>query len=369
MIHWTNLHCFNVHNDGYFLHSPLRYVNGVIFEISVARMAYKSFAKFLEAKSRNYFQGLYYQVPNVELERGLVRVSNDRGLSYMFDVVESFSRLDLYLNHLDMDLSEYLGQADTTKMGACVSKTIYPPKKSDFDSEYDSDRVVDYLSLGEEELIKLIYRMKANIENKAKGNSVPDINEPNAENNMPVDTTRGETLVEHDIYINELLTRLMTTNENGKIQDPFIFIEKHADKYPMYDETIRWRLRKPKVCENYVIDGKFKECLTYYALVKDHERGLAKSYEKIVLDSNHGFTVKLGVIVNPDGKTYFDRFYVCFVGLADGWKAGCRKVIKLDGCFLRSRNQGEILTAIGRDRNNHIYSMAWAVVNAENKDN
>ncbi|GKD48720.1 hypothetical protein Tco_1277696 [Tanacetum coccineum] len=51
------------------------------------------------------------------------------------------------------------------------------------------------------------------------------------------------------------------------------------------------------------------------------------------------------------------------------FKVWYRKVIELDGCFLRSRNQGEILTAIGRDRNNHIYSMAWAVVNAENKDN
>ncbi|GKD30869.1 hypothetical protein Tco_1241647 [Tanacetum coccineum] len=322
MIPWTDLHCFNVHNDGYFLHSPLRYVNGVIFEISVARMAYESFAKFLEAKSGNYFQ--------------------------------------------DMDLSEYLGQADTTKMDACVSKTIYPPKKrycNDFFMDemvhwveteveqhggssqhpqkidkYDSDRSVDYLSLCEEESIELRNRMKANIENKAKGNSVLDINEPNAENNMPVDTTRGETLVEHDIYINELLTRLKTTNENGKTQDPFISIEKHADK-----------LVKKKTVEEH------------YALLR--------SYEKIVLDSNHGFTIKLGVIVNPDGKTYFDRFYVCFVGLADGWKAGCRKVIELDGCFLRSRNQGEILTAIRRDGNNHIYSMAWAVVNAENKDN
>ncbi|GJU00304.1 multidrug resistance-associated protein 5 [Tanacetum coccineum] len=31
----------------------------------------------------------------------------------------------------------------------------------------------------------------------------------------------------------------------------------------------------------------------------------------------HGATVT----VNPDYKTYFDRFYVCFAGLADGWKA------------------------------------------------
>ncbi|GKD60840.1 multidrug resistance-associated protein 5, partial [Tanacetum coccineum] len=32
-------------------------------------------------------------------------------------------------------------------------------------------------------------------------------------------------------------------------------------------------------------------------------------------------------------------------------------------------NQGEILTTIRRDGNNHIYPVAWAVVNIENKDN
>ncbi|GJY51960.1 putative reverse transcriptase domain-containing protein [Tanacetum coccineum] len=41
-----------------------------------------------------------------------------------------------------------------------------------------------------------------------------------------------------------------------------------------------------------------------------------------------------------------------------GRKAGCKKIIALDGCFLKRPNQGEILTAIGRDGNNHIYPMA-----------
>ncbi|GKF96355.1 hypothetical protein Tco_0289090, partial [Tanacetum coccineum] len=39
---------------------------------------------------------------------------------------------------------------------------------SDDDSEYDLDKSIDYLSLGEEELIKLRNRMKANKEAKSK---------------------------------------------------------------------------------------------------------------------------------------------------------------------------------------------------------
>nr|GEY02561.1 hypothetical protein [Tanacetum cinerariifolium] len=90
----TDLKCFDVHNDGYFAHLPLSYVNCVILNMSVPRMAYEPFVEFLE--------------------KNLWKLR---------------SRLELYLDHLDMDLSEYLSQAITTEMDACVSKTIGPPKK------------------------------------------------------------------------------------------------------------------------------------------------------------------------------------------------------------------------------------------------
>ncbi|GKF99081.1 hypothetical protein Tco_0297864, partial [Tanacetum coccineum] len=96
MILGTDLDRFDVHNDGYFHHLPLRHVNGVILEMSVARMT------------------------NESVGEGFNRVSNDKKLDYMFDVGESFGRLDLYLDHLDTELSEYLGQADTTEKDACV---------------------------------------------------------------------------------------------------------------------------------------------------------------------------------------------------------------------------------------------------------
>ncbi|GKD83186.1 multidrug resistance-associated protein 5 [Tanacetum coccineum] len=125
---------------------------------------------------------------------------------------------------------------------------------------------------------------------------------------------------------------------------------------------------KCKVIPNQCTNAK-KYALTKYENTIGEHYAMLRSYGKAILDSNPGSTIKLGVTVNPDDKTYFDRFYVCFVGLADGWKAGCRKLIDIDGCFLKSPNQGEILTAIGRDGNNHIYLVAWAVENVENKDN
>nr|KAJ0198910.1 hypothetical protein LSAT_V11C600331390 [Lactuca sativa] len=53
----------------------------------------------------------------------------------------------------------------------------------------------------------------------------------------------------------------------------------------------------------------------------------------------------------------------------EGWKIGCRRVIGLDGSFLKGTCKGELLTTIGRDANNQVYPIAWAVVNIENKAN
>ncbi|GJX10250.1 hypothetical protein Tco_0200109 [Tanacetum coccineum] len=436
MIPSTNLHQFDVHNDGYFSHLLLTYVGGVILEMDVQRMPYEEFAVYLEEKCGCYFQ-------------------------------ERFGRLNLYLDYLDMNILEYLSQAITYDIDGCVYKKIGPPKKrycnefplmrllirlrwrlknqmgveatrtsttevdatdgveartsttkvdatdgvdsktdkgkrsNDDDSDYQS---VDYLSPGEEELIELRNRIKANREAnaKVKDNLVSEMNEPNDENSMPADNVRDETFEEHDIYMNELLKSLKTADKDRIIEDPFISVEKHVErlvksmsgevrvvaKYgqrpprnfnfgslvnykwitKVFGEKIRanpdirlcdiadlvMKKYKCKVSPTQCTNAK-KYALTEYEKTVGEHYAMLRSYGKALLDSNLRSTIKLGVTVNPDGKTYFDRFYVCFAGLADGWKARCRKIIALDGCFLKSPNQGEILTAIGRDGNNHIY--------------
>ncbi|CAI9298269.1 unnamed protein product [Lactuca saligna] len=107
-----------------------------------------------------------------------------------------------------------------------------------------------------------------------------------------------------------------------------------------------------------IIDGKLTE---HYARVWDYCHEL--------LRSNPGSTVQVGVTVNPDQTTYFHRMYLCFKAIKEGWKIGCRRVIGLDGSFLKGTCKGELLTAIGRDANNQVYPIAWAVVDIENKAN
>ncbi|GJS98761.1 transposase, MuDR, plant [Tanacetum coccineum] len=72
------------------------------------------------------------------------------------------------------------------------------------------------------------------------------------------------------------------------------------------------------------------------------------SYAVEILNSNPGSTCKMSVDSMPDGKNYFSRFYVCFKALKDGWLQGCRRVIGIDGCFLKTICKGELLSAVER---------------------
>lgn len=46
---------------------------------------------------------------------------------------------------------------------------------------------------------------------------------------------------------------------------------------------------------------------------------------------------------------------------------GGMPIIGLDGCFLKGVCKGQLLCAIGRDGNNQMYPIAWAVVQLETK--
>lgn len=89
----------------------------------------------------------------------------------------------------------------------------------------------------------------------------------------------------------------------------------------------------------------------------------------MILISNPGSTVKIQTQRTvPTDPAYFQRFYVCFDNVKKGWIAGCRPILGFDGCFLKSYCCGELLVAVGRDANNQMYPLAWAVVEVENTE-
>nr|GEU52647.1 reverse transcriptase domain-containing protein [Tanacetum cinerariifolium] len=222
---------------------------------------------------------------------------------------------------------------------------------SESESE-ESDRSFDYLGDGDVDFLELRKR-------------------------RVVDISINATVLEYEAYMEALIKKLRGL-ECGK-KDPFTVVKNSGDKYPVYDEGTHWKIRKPYIRDKFPNCEKFKECLTYYALangfslwfyknskdqiiarcgqrkekLKDPSKvltsvglqrwalnegesatedhyGMVRSYAMRLLESNVGSTVKVGVIVNSDDKTYFERYYVYFHGLKEGWKLGCRKIIALD---------------------------------------
>ncbi|KAL5729074.1 hypothetical protein ACHQM5_002076 [Ranunculus cassubicifolius] len=106
-----------------------------------------------------------------------------------------------------------------------------------------------------------------------------------------------------------------------------------------------------------------KICLGEVENILKEQYAKLRDYGYELLRSNPGSTVR----ISAEGDV-FERFYVCFDALKRGWKSGCRPVIGLDGSFLKGYCKGELLTAVGRNSNNQMYPIAWAIASdGENK--
>ncbi|XP_016652131.1 PREDICTED: uncharacterized protein LOC107881815 [Prunus mume] len=68
------------------------------------------------------------------------------------------------------------------------------------------------------------------------------------------------------------------------------------------------------------------------------------------------------------GQPKFQRLYDCLGAAKEGFKVGCRHIIGLDGCFLKSVYAGQLLTAVGIDANNETWVIAYAVVKSKCKE-
>ena len=60
--------------------------------------------------------------------------------------------------------------------------------------------------------------------------------------------------------------------------------------------------------------------------------------------------------------------YIRYNAQKVGFLEGCRPIIGLDGCHLKGRFGGKILSATTKDGNDNIFPVALAVAEQENRD-
>ncbi|KAK9288850.1 hypothetical protein L1049_017316 [Liquidambar formosana] len=153
-----------------------------------------------------------------------------------------------------------------------------------------------------------------------------------------------------------------------------------AKKYlEKWRENPEWSITdfRNKVSDDYVV--RVSRSQAYNAKKKSleivngkHKKQFKKiwDYTYALLRSNEGSTVKLLTDTPsiPNALPIFQRLYICIVACKRGFLAGCRPFIGVDGCFLKGPTGGQLLAAVGRDGNNQMFPIAFAVVEGETKE-
>ncbi|KAH0635739.1 hypothetical protein KY289_035654 [Solanum tuberosum] len=87
--------------------------------------------------------------------------------------------------------------------------------------------------------------------------------------------------------------------------------------------------------------------------------------------TNPGSTIHMEFTENeiPNKPYRFQRIYIYFAACKLAFKVGCRKIIGVDGCWLKGPMYGtQLLTVVGIDGNNNIFPIAYAIVEKESKE-
>ncbi|XP_057432604.1 uncharacterized protein LOC130725385 [Lotus japonicus] len=117
-----------------------------------------------------------------------------------------------------------------------------------------------------------------------------------------------------------------------------------------------WKAYRAKVKAIEMIHGA---CTDQYSHLRNYAHEL--------LRSNPGSTVIIKSEEGPKGPVFM-RIYVCLAATKQAFANTCRPLIGLDGCFLKGTYGGQLLAAVGKDGNNQMFPICYAVVEAETKD-
>ena len=102
---------------------------------------------------------------------------------------------------------------------------------------------------------------------------------------------------------------------------------------------------------------------------EEAQYGLLRDYAEMILRIDVGSRVILQTkMENENAEPKFKRMYISYNAQKVGFLGGCRPFIGLDGCHLKGRFGGQLLSTTAKNGNDNIFPVAKAVVKQENKD-
>ncbi|XP_074277831.1 uncharacterized protein LOC141601444 [Silene latifolia] len=149
----------------------------------------------------------------------------------------------------------------------------------------------------------------------------------------------------------------------------FLDVFKAKPHWPAKDimETVR-RAYKVLIKKVFAYKIKYYAHKLLYGSMKEHYSRI-RSYIAALEQGNPTSVFTLytnpNVVSNP---VVFQRFFVYFDALKQGWVLGCRKVLCDYAYFLKTFLGGQLIVVVGRDGNEQMFPLAWAVVEGENNE-
>ncbi|GKV52902.1 hypothetical protein SLEP1_g59455 [Rubroshorea leprosula] len=106
------------------------------------------------------------------------------------------------------------------------------------------------------------------------------------------------------------------------------------------------------------LEGNYKE---EYACLMGYKAALVEKNRENTVDVLYDTYIN-----NPN--PVFKSIYICLAACKTGWMEGCRRIIRIDACFLKGMCEGVLLTTVGIDGNKQMFPIAWAVVSGESNE-
>ncbi|XP_039120854.1 uncharacterized protein LOC120257450 [Dioscorea cayenensis subsp. rotundata] len=107
------------------------------------------------------------------------------------------------------------------------------------------------------------------------------------------------------------------------------------------------------------------KCIAHRMIDGDEESQILRLHDyRLELIRTH----PRSIVIIECNEDVFEGIYICLAPLRAGFLAGCRRLVSLDGCWLKGLYGGQLLSVVGIDANDCIYPIAWAIVRRETKD-
>nr|GEY86759.1 transposase, mutator type [Tanacetum cinerariifolium] len=394
--------CLKINHSGAFTPPPkIRYKGGKVNWVDTIDSDVFSVVKVnnmmkelgYEKPSFDY----YYKEPKNDLDNGLKKLSSNQDVLIMLKYIEKYKVIDLYVDH---SITNETVNVDESLLVNELDNDLFLGNEMLRDNDKD---VIEDVSEDEWLQKSLRSNIDANVEwvgSKAIVTIEEEEFEEEEVNHDELDSgsnseykESGGTTWKENFYVG---LKFINSKEIKEMVTR-VAVEQRRELHLKKNDKVRVRfICRGKVpqfgCEDGdddsgskgVVSSGSKGRVSPMKRVKakkmaqekvegNHTRQYAqlRDYCLELKNSNPNTTIKIEVeppedINNTERK--FKRVYVCLGPLKDGFKAGKRDLLGLDGCFLSGSYLGWILTAVGVDLNNGIYPLTYAIVESENKD-